>query len=138
MPALVPGVLELSATSLAVSVFVPTELSVTLNCLAPATNAAFAGSVASASLDVIATTSVTELTTFQLSSTAFTVALKGVDGTCVLGDQILPLAVPGAELSPGTKTCSFVNASALTTTLPEVALVKLPALKTTFIVSATG
>ena len=45
----------------------------------PATSAAFAGSVALASLEVIATVSVT-LTTFQFASTAFTVTVNAVAG----------------------------------------------------------
>ena len=51
---------------------------------------------------------------------------------------VLPLAVPGAAVSPGSKSCNFVKEPPLTVTLPEVVLVKVPLLKTIVIVSATG
>src|SRR6266704_2838766 len=49
------SVLELSATSVAVTVLVPTALRATLNVLVPATNAAFPGNVAAPSVEVICT-----------------------------------------------------------------------------------
>ena len=77
----------------------------------PATSAAFAGRVALASLEVSATVSV-ELTRFQLASTALTVTLKALPAVCALGVPVLPVAVPGAAVSPGTRIWSFVNAPA--------------------------
>src|SRR5262245_32149263 len=105
MLALTPAILEISVTSDAVIVLDPIELSVTGNCLGPATNAALAGNTACASLEAIVTTSATEPTIFQLSSTAFTVALNGTAGTWVLGVPVLPIGVPGVALSPGTSIC---------------------------------
>jgi hypothetical protein len=63
--------------SVAVTVREPAVLSVTLNVFVPATSAAFAGSDAFASEDVIPTVSVEE-TRFQFASTAFTVTLNDV------------------------------------------------------------
>src|SRR6058998_3371413 len=104
MPALTAGAFELSFKSVAVTVYVPWEPGVILNCFEPATRAALAGSVACRSLEVIATVSVTELIMFQLASTAFTAILKAVSGDWADGEPVLPLAVPGAAVSPGTST----------------------------------
>src|SRR2546427_106731 len=54
------------------------------------------------------------LTTFQFASTALTVTVKAVPAVCAVGVPVLPLAVPGAAVSPGISTCSFVNAPAFT------------------------
>src|SRR5205814_1568955 len=82
---LVLAVFVPSVMSVAVTVWPPPPplpdaavLSVTLNVPVPATSAAFDGSAAFASLEVMPTVSVTELTTFQLASTAFTVTLNDV------------------------------------------------------------
>ena len=76
--ALVLEVLLPSVTSLAVTVRVPEVLSVTLKVCVPATSAALAGRTALASEEVIPTVSVTEVSIFQLASTALTVTLNGV------------------------------------------------------------
>src|SRR2546422_143294 len=99
--------------SVAVTVAVPPVFSVTLNVFVPATSAAFAGKVALASDEVIPTVSV-ELTTFQAASTAFTVTVNAVPAVRAVGVPVFPLAVPGDAVSPGTKSCSFVNAPAFT------------------------
>ena len=138
MPVLTPGALELSETSVAVTVFVAASLSVTLNWLVPATSAAFVGSVAAKSLELIPTLSVVVLTIFQLASTALTVTLKAVSGDWTLGVPVLPLAVPGAAVSPGANTCNWMNGPALSTTAEETVLLKPPLLKLIVIVSATG
>ena len=65
MPVLTPGALELSETSVAVTVFVAASLSVTLNWLVPATSAAFVGSVAARSVELIPMVSVVVPTIFQ-------------------------------------------------------------------------
>src|SRR6266542_2843050 len=54
------------------------------------------------------------LTTFQLASTALTVTLKAVPAVRAVAVPVLPVAVPGAAVSPGTSTCSFRNAPAVT------------------------
>ena len=59
----------------AVNVDEPAVFGVIENVLVPATRAAFAGSVALASVEVMPTVSV-ELTTFQFASTALTVTVK--------------------------------------------------------------
>src|SRR6266404_3845763 len=138
MPVLTPAALELSETSVAVTVFVAGSLSVTLNCRVPAASAAFAGNVAVKSVELIPTVSVVVATMFQLASTALTVTLKAVSGDWTLGVPVLPLAVAGAAVSPGANTCNCVNGPALTATFEEVALLKLPLPKLIVIVSASG
>jgi hypothetical protein len=66
----------------------------------PATNDAVGGSVAVTSLAVIPTRSVTLFTRFQFASTALTVRLKLVNALCAVGVPVLPVAVPGAAVSP--------------------------------------
>ena len=46
-----------------------------------------------------------------------------------MGVPVLPLAVPGAAVSPGTSNWSLAKAAALTTMLLEVALVREPLVK---------
>ena len=86
----------------------------TVKVFVPATSAALAGSVAFASVERDARPCRCELTTFQLASTAFTVTLNGAPAVCALGVPVLPVAVPGAAVSPGTRSCSFAKAPALT------------------------
>jgi hypothetical protein len=64
--------------SLEVTVAVPVAFKLTLKGPVPASNAAFGGKVAVASLEVIPTISVAVLTRFQFASTPLTVTLKGV------------------------------------------------------------
>ncbi len=96
----------------AVNVDEPAVFGVIENVLLPATSAAFAGSVALASVEVMPTVSV-ELTTFQFASTAFTVTVKAPPAVWAEGAPVLPEAVPGAAVSPGSRICSFVKAPAL-------------------------
>ncbi len=88
-------------------------MSVTLKLLLPPTSAALAGSVAFASLDVMATVSFV-LITFQFASTALTVIVNAAPAVCDVGEPVLPVAVPGAALSPGASTCSLASAPPLT------------------------
>ena len=55
-----------------------------------------------ASVEVMPTVSV-ELTGFQLASTALTVTLKLLPAVCADGVPVLPVAVPGAAVSPGSR-----------------------------------
>ena len=123
--ALVLGAMPPLVTSLAVTVWAPEVLDVTLKVLVPATKAALAGSTALASLELIATVSFV-LMTFQPASTALTVTLKAVPAVCAVGAPVLPVTVPGAAVSPGSKTCNWLKGPALTTTLLEVAEVNAP------------
>jgi len=75
-------------------------------------------------------------TTFQFESTALTMTLKAVPAVWDAGVPVLPLPVPGAAVSPGSKSWSLASAPPLTTTLPEVAPIKLPPAKPMVIVSA--
>src|SRR5664279_3319279 len=59
------------------------------------------------------TLSMTVLTRFQFASTALTVTLKALPAVCADGLPVLPLAVPGAAVSPGNSSCSLVKAPAL-------------------------
>ena len=89
-------------------------MSVIEKFLVPATSAAFAGRLAFASEHVIPTVSVTFVTKFQFASTALTVTLNAVPAVSAVGTPVLPVPVPGAAVSPGSKSCSFVNAPAPT------------------------
>ncbi len=110
---LVLAVFAPSLMSEAVNVAAPAVFGVIENVLVPLTSAALAGSVALASVEVIPAVSVTELTTFQLASTALTVTLNAEPAVRADGVPVLPLAVPGAAVSPGSRICSFVNAAGL-------------------------
>ena len=104
----------LSITSDPVRVALPTVRRVTLNVRVPDENVALAGNVAFTSEDVSPARSVTELTTFQLASTAFSVTLKAAPAVCAPGVPFFPAAVPGAAVSPGTNNCMLANAPAVT------------------------
>jgi hypothetical protein len=93
-----------SVRSLAVTVRLPAVFKVTLKLFVPATIAALAGRAALASEEVIPTVSVTVVTVFQLASTALTVTLNGVPEVCAVGVPVLPVAVPGAAVSPGRRS----------------------------------
>src|SRR5437773_1023917 len=142
MAALVLAVLLPSVMSGVVMVRLPAFVKVTLNVLVPAVRAALAGSVASAgkvalaSVELISTMSVMVLTTFQKLSTALTVTLNAVPEAVAVGVPVLPLAVAGAAVSPGTSNWSFAKAAGLTTMLPEVALVRPLAVKLSVMVLA--
>ena len=85
----------------------------------PATSAAFAGSAALPSVEVIPTVCVEE-TTFQFAATALTVTENDVPAVRADGDPVLPVALPGEAVSPGVSSCSFANAPALTVIDGEV------------------
>src|SRR3954469_17949601 len=112
VPGLVLAVFEPSLESVAVTVFEPAVFAVTEKVCVPAASAALAGSVAFASVEVIAVVSV-ELTRFQFASTALTVTLKEDPAVWADGVPVLPVAVPGAAVSPGISSCSLLNAPAL-------------------------
>ena len=84
----------------------------------------------------MSTTSPTVLTRFHNASTALTVTLKALPEVVAVGVPVLPLTVPGAAVSPGTRSCSFVNAPGVTTVLLEVAPVRPVAVKLSEMVSA--
>src|SRR6266567_487347 len=138
MDGLVLGLLPPSTTSVAVRVKLPLVLKDTRSGEGRAESGALASKVAVELVEVIPTVSVTVLTRFQLVSTALTVTLNAVEAIWARGVPVLPLAVPGAALSPGTNSCSLANGPTLTATLEEIALLKLPLLKTIVIVSANG
>src|SRR3989475_439060 len=123
--------------SVAVTGRVPTVLKVKLeSARVPATNIRVPGVtplssaiVALASELVIVTLVVAVLTTFQLASTALTkIPLAiAVPAVCAVGAAaVLPVVVPGAATSPGSRICSFVTAPALTVTLALVLAVNVP------------
>lgn len=51
---------------------------------------------------------------FQFASTALTVRLNDVPAVSALGVPVNPVVVPGAAVSPGTKTCNWLNVPGLT------------------------
>lgn len=80
----------------------------TAKAFVPDDKLALPGSAAAPSVEDMATVGLDVVTTFQLASTAFTVALTLVPAVTAVGVPVLPDAVPGAAVSPGSKTCSFV------------------------------
>ena len=123
---LVLAVLVPSVVSVAVTVALPAVFKVTPKVFVPATKAAFAGKLALLSEEVIATVSVAVFTRFQLASTALTLTLNAVPAVCAVGVPVLPVALPGAAVSPGARICSFANEAALTAMRGEV-LAETPA-----------
>src|SRR5438034_248639 len=128
MAELILAVLVGSVMSLAVTVRLPAVLRVTLKLRVPAIRTALAGKLALLSVELKPTASVTLVTRFQLASTALTVRLKAAPAVWVLGVPVLPLAVPGAALSPGRSSCSLANDPALTVIAGLVLAVLLPSL----------
>src|SRR5213078_2342809 len=120
-------VLDVNAppASVAVTVRTPAVLKVKLErARVPATNVRFpavaplsSAIVALASELVIVTLVVAVLTTFQFASTALTTIplAIAVPAVCAVGvAAVLPVAVPGAATSPGSRICSLVTAPGLT------------------------
>src|SRR5438477_153509 len=123
--------------SVAVTVGVPAVLKVKLDKVrVPATSDRLPGvaplssaMAALLSVLVIVTLVVALLTTFQFASTALTTIplAIAVPAVCAVGAAaVLPVAVPGAATSPGSKICSFVTAPAFTVTLALVLAVNAP------------
>jgi len=75
---------------------------------------------------VIAATSVIEFTRFQLASTALTVTVNTVPAVLAVGVPVLPVAVPGAAVSPGASNCRFTNAPEFTVMAELVLAVLVP------------
>ena len=97
-----------------------------LSVCVPLLSAVSAGRLAFVSVPVIRTVSLTLLTRFQFASTALTVMLKALPAVRALGVPPLPEAVPGAAVSPGTRSWSFTNAAGLTVSADETADALLP------------
>jgi hypothetical protein len=109
---LVLAVLVPSVASVAVMVAVPDVLRVTVRVAVPVESAVLEGSVAFASLDVMATVSV-EVARFQLLSTDLMVTLNDVPAVRADGVPVLPVLVPGAAVSPGKSSWIFAKAPVL-------------------------
>src|SRR5436309_1564167 len=107
------AVLDPSSRSVVERVALPATFKVTLKVCVPLASAAFAGNDALASLEANAMVSFV-LMEFQFASTALTVTLKAAPAVWTEGVPFLPVAVPGAAVSPGVRTCNFVKAPALT------------------------
>src|ERR1043166_2934270 len=99
---------------------------VTLNTIVPELSAVFGGSSGFGPLEVTPTTSLTLDTKFQFASTALTVTLNAVPAVCAVAVPVLPVPVPGAAVSPGSKSCNFVNTPAVTG-IDELVLLVIPA-----------
>src|SRR5215468_4344750 len=108
---LVLVVLVLSVMSLAVSVqpLVVAVRKVTLKVTVPELSAVFGGRIGLGPLEVRPTVSLTVDTKFQFASTALTVTVKAVPAVSAVGVPVLPVPVPGAAVSPGSKSCNLVN-----------------------------
>src|SRR5438876_11482876 len=101
MGGLVLEVLAPSVMFVAVTVQLPTVLKVTEKVLVPAASAALAGCVSFGSVVVMPMVLAgAELTRFQLAPYTSPVRLKVVPAVCFVGDPVLPVAVPGAAVSP--------------------------------------
>src|SRR6266700_5882081 len=138
MDGLVLGLLPPSTTSVAVRVKLPLVLKKTIKACVPFVSGEFAGRLALLVEEVSPTMSVALAERFQLVSTALTVTLNALEAIWASGAPLFPVGVPGAAVSPGTSNCSFAKRAGLTVTLEEIALLKLPLLKTIVIVSATA
>ena len=84
------------------------------NCAVPLTSAALSGVLAPlgpVSVVEMVTVSPTPATGFQLASTALTVKVIMPVGLRLtgVGVPVLPVGVPGAAVSPGSSTCSWVK-----------------------------
>ena len=62
--------------------------------------------------------------------------LKAVPAVRAVGEPVLPEPVPGDAVSPGTTSCSFTNAPALTVTLALVLAVSVAAASVAVMVRA--
>ena len=123
-PALVPGdTLGVPETRVAVKVGLSFAFTVAVNVPTPDTSAASLGSTADDDDDVMPTVGFADVTRFQLSSTALTVIDTMLPAVTAVGTPVFPVTVPGAAVSPGSSTCSFVAAPALTVTEPVVCVV---------------
>src|SRR5438552_2579566 len=134
MAGLMLAVLLPSDRSVAVRVKLPLVLKTTGRIEGCELRVEGAGRLALVVEEVIPTVSLALVSAFQLASTALTVTLNVVATICATGVPVLPLAVPGAALSPGANSCSLANGPAPTRTFDEIALLKLPLLKTIVIV----
>src|SRR5690349_5762271 len=115
MLGLVLAVLVPSSRSRAVKVKLPLVFKRTSRFVVPASRRVAIGRVALASLELRAIVSVAVLTRFQKASTALTVTAKLVAAVWPAGVPVLPLAVAGAAVSPGTSSGNFAKAAGLTT-----------------------
>src|SRR5256885_932536 len=136
MAGVVLAVLLPSVTSEAVAVWLPAVLNVTLKVCVPALSAALAGKVALASEEVMPAVSVMVDTRFQLASTALTVTLNAAPAACAVGAPVLPVAVPGVAVSPGTNICIFANAPAFTLIEGLVLAVLVPSVPSVAVIVA--
>lgn len=98
------GLVKGWVTSEAVTVMDPADPKVRLKLPLPEESAAADGSEARVSLEDRETVSVLALTRFQLASTARTVTASATPTVCAVGLPVLPVAVPGAAVSPGIRT----------------------------------
>src|SRR6266567_2527182 len=138
MEGLVADRIVCATMSVAVRVKLPLVLKETVETCVPLVSGEFAGRLALLVEEVSPTMSVALADRFQLASTALTVTVNAVEAIWARGAPLFPVGVPGAAVSPGTSNCSFAKRAGLTATLEEIALLKLPLLKTMVMVSATA
>src|SRR5579859_1992166 len=112
----------------AVMVQEPEVLKVPEKLRAPATRLSGPLFVNVTSVDVSVTVSVTDVTRLKNASTALTVIEKATVFVSFAGVPVLPVGVPGAAVSPGTRTCSceYVLGLTVTVALVPVLLEGLP------------
>jgi hypothetical protein len=104
---------DVNPVAAAVMVALPAVVNVTEKVLVPDTSADAPG--IALPLDAVKVTLfVAVVTTFQLASTPFTIALNAVPAVWAVGVPVLPVVEPGAAVSPGNNICSLFSAPALT------------------------
>ncbi len=97
-----------SESSLAVKVNEPPAFSVTVSWTSPAASCVGDGRLALTSVEAIDTMCVIEVTVCHVASHARTLIVNGTPAVCAAGAPVFPEVVPGAAVSPGSSTCSFV------------------------------
>jgi len=112
-------------------------LLVTATVRLPAESVPLAGRFAWESLAASATTWLI-LIRFQQSSTARMATLNAPPAVCAVGVPVLPVVVPGAAVSPGSKTCSFVKAPRFTVMPGLVLAVLEPSLMSVAVIVRCG
>ena len=126
---MLPLVLEVNPVALAVIVRVPAVLKVRLdrvrvpeaNVILPVVLPLSSAIVALLSLAVMVTFGTALPARFQLASTALTTMplAMAVPAVWANGVPVLPVAVPGAAVSPGSRTSNLLAASAVTVKTPS-------------------
>ena len=94
--------------------------------MVPASSGTLAGRTAKVSVELNETVFVIVGTRFQRASTALIVKSNGVATARAEAVPVLPVAVPGAAVSPGARICNLVKAPAVVVSSKGDGVVTLP------------